>query len=318
MPSRNHAVIFVAGVLACGLGLVPSPAAASTATYQLTFDATWSALTHPQNFPGNAHFSPLIGGVHSPAVSFWAEGELATLGIQRMAEWGAITPLDLEVQAAVDAGTALAMVTGPGIPSSPGQTTVTFTATDDFSRLTLVTMVAPSPDWFVGVAGLELRPGGTWAENLVITLYPYDAGTDAGVSYASPDQPQVPHVPIAAITGVPFTPGVPLGTFTLSLLTVTSVPEAPTLALRSYPNPFNPSTRVTYVAAAAGRLTLAVYDPRGRRIRTLLAGDVAAGAGAVTWDGRDDTDRRVATGTYVLRMLDTSGRTATRKVTLVE
>jgi len=67
---------------------VPSPAPANspTATYELVFTATWSAETHPQDFPSFPHFSPPIGGTHDASVHFRRGGEPASLGIKRMAE----------------------------------------------------------------------------------------------------------------------------------------------------------------------------------------------------------------------------------------
>lgn len=42
----------------------------------------------------------------------------------------------------------------------------------------------PSPDWIVGVSGLNLCTRDcTWIKNKVVDLYPYDAGTDSGISY---------------------------------------------------------------------------------------------------------------------------------------
>jgi len=152
------------------------------------------------DFPGNPHFSPLIGGTHDATVAFWEEGELASLGIQRMAEWGSQSPLDEEVQAAIDSGAAEFILRDDAVPDSPGVAELDFTISESFSLVTLVTMIAPSPDWFVGVSGLELRPGGEWVESLTVTLWPWDAGTDSGASYGSPDQPTDPHVPISAIT----------------------------------------------------------------------------------------------------------------------
>ena len=58
----------------------PPPAAATTATYRVVFEATWSASTHPTNFPGGAHFSPLIGAVHNDNITFWARDGTATPG----------------------------------------------------------------------------------------------------------------------------------------------------------------------------------------------------------------------------------------------
>jgi hypothetical protein len=76
----------------------------------VTFEPTWSEASHPTDFPGNAHFSPLIGGTHSARVQFWRPGAPATEGIQAMAERGRTSPLDAEVGAAIAAGTAQAVL----------------------------------------------------------------------------------------------------------------------------------------------------------------------------------------------------------------
>jgi spondin-1 len=56
------------------------------------------------------------------------------------------------------------------------------------------------PDWFVGVSDLELcTPHGQWIESKEINLYPYDAGTDSGPAYTSPDQPTYPSEAIRRI-----------------------------------------------------------------------------------------------------------------------
>ena len=45
-------------------------------------------------------------------------------------------------------------------------------------------MLGPSPDWLGGVSKLSLcLPNCTWIENVMQDLYPFDAGTDSGVSY---------------------------------------------------------------------------------------------------------------------------------------
>lgn len=66
--------------------------------------------------------------------------------------------------------------------------------------VSLVSMIYPSPDWFVGVSGLELcLPNGSWVEQKILNLYPVDAGTDAGPTYISPDQPTIPKEAIRRI-----------------------------------------------------------------------------------------------------------------------
>ena len=77
-------------------------------------------------------------------------------------------------------------------------------------------MIAPSPDWFVGVHGLRLFDEQGWVDSLTVDLFPYDAGTDSGSEYLAPNQPTQPQEPIFRITGVPFLNGgtlEPLGRF---------------------------------------------------------------------------------------------------------
>lgn len=198
----------------------PSPAptpAAATARYRVTFDAAWSAASHPDAFPGNPHFSPLIGATHSSRAVFWEPGRAASAGIEAMAEEGSTSPLDAEIQAAIAAGTAEALVRGEGIPRSPAATSVELQVGRDHPLVTLVAMVAPSPDWFVGVHGLSLVENGDWVPEKTVTLAPYDAGTDSGLSYLSPNADTVPREPIRRIEGAPLASGgavAPMGTFT--------------------------------------------------------------------------------------------------------
>ena len=166
------------------------------ATYELVFDATWSRDTHPVDFPPNPHFSGLIGAVHGPDALLWADGMLATPGIKNMAETGGKDPLDVEVEAMIAEGTACELISGSGINPSPGMTSITFTVSEACPLVSVVSMIAPSPDWFVGVSALDMREGDAWAEEIVIELYPWDGGTDDGVNYSSANAPTVSPVPV--------------------------------------------------------------------------------------------------------------------------
>lgn len=194
-----------------------APAASFTARYSVSFDSTWSFATHPTDFPPGPHFSGLIGGVHNSAVRFWEPGSTASPGIEQMAELGRKTPLDSEVGQAVAVGNALAILSGGGIFPSPGQVELEFEVNQKFPLVTLVSMIAPSPDWFVGVRDLNLFVNGGWTDQVVVELFPYDAGTDSGVTYTSADQDTVPRQPIRRIEGDPFVNQgavAPMGTFT--------------------------------------------------------------------------------------------------------
>ncbi len=76
-----------------------------------------------------------------------------------------------------------------------------------------------------------------------------------------------------------------------------AVPGAEAFSVSSYPNPFNPATKIAYTIEAPGHLTLKIYDVRGRLVRTLLDQDVQS-SGFVMWDGTDVKGAQVASGVY--------------------
>jgi len=308
---------FSIGVTSLILLALAQGAVAQTAHYTVTFDATWTAITHPTDYPPGPHFSGLVGGTHDASVSFWNTGELASLGIKRMAEWGSQTELLAEVQAAIDTGAAETTIADDPLWTVPGTTSVAIHLTPEFPLLTLVAMIAPSPDWFIGVRDLDLAPGGVWVEELVIDIFAYDAGTDSGVSYTSPDQATVPPDPIMPINGYPFAAGVPLGTFTITKQYVTAVPEVGILQATAFPNPFNPRTTIAWELPAAGRLRVDIYDVSGRQVRHLRNETYPTGPGQTTWDGRNDTGRVVAAGVYYFRM-EFGNLHLTQKLTLIK
>lgn len=93
-------------------------------------------------------------------------------------------------------------------------------------------------------------------------------------------------------------------------------PRSSTFALRSYPNPFNPQTRIAFSLGAPGEVLIAVYDLRGRLVRSLLDGPLEAGDHAVEWNGQDALGRALPSGTYFCRLSTLSG-VETRKLSLV-
>ncbi|MEO1278748.1 MAG: spondin domain-containing protein [Planctomycetota bacterium] len=201
---------------------VAGPALAqSTATYRVTFDSVWSAATHPASFPPDPHYSPLVGATHNADATLWEVGGLASNGIEVMAEIGSPTPLLNEIAALAATGVIGQSLRGDPMRVSPGRVTIEFETGSDHPLLTMVTMIAPSPDWFVGTQSLSLRDGNGWIQRIDHELWPYDAGTDSGSSYTSPNFDTQPQEPIARIASeFPFTGTPALGTYTIELIDV--------------------------------------------------------------------------------------------------
>jgi hypothetical protein len=194
-----------------GGGSWPEPTTTATVTTADstgvdTSDVTWSEADHPGAVPEYAHFSWLGGGTHDDLVSFWSPGALASPGMVQMAEIGNTDILSTEVAAAVEAGHADAVLQWQQWFCPPvtdvavcGDETVAIDVSLAFPNVTLVSMLGPSPDLFVGVSGLPLLVDGAWVDELVIDLRPYDGGTRSDVDFTMNGALQDPPLPIAAV-----------------------------------------------------------------------------------------------------------------------
>ncbi|HSG27911.1 MAG TPA: FlgD immunoglobulin-like domain containing protein, partial [Candidatus Krumholzibacterium sp.] len=85
---------------------------------------------------------------------------------------------------------------------------------------------------------------------------------------------------------------------------------------QNVPNPFNPSTEISYFLPQAESVSLDIFDVAGRRIKTLANGIMREGDHRVEWDGRDNNGSRVASGVYFYR-LRAGKDTLTRKMVLL-
>jgi len=191
-----------------------------TADYILTFESTWSSETFPINFPQNPHFSGLIGANHNGNVNFWEVGQPASVGIKDVAERGIKDAFISELEQAVRDKNAGEVLSGGGIGTSPGSVSISFQVSKNFPLVTVISMLAPSPDWFAGTSALNLYENGNWAEEKIVELFVYDAGTDDGNDYVSPDQVTSPLQNIQKIEEPPFKIDGALhsvGTFTFTL-----------------------------------------------------------------------------------------------------
>jgi flagellar hook assembly protein FlgD len=84
--------------------------------------------------------------------------------------------------------------------------------------------------------------------------------------------------------------------------TVTGADETPvirsTALSQNSPNPFNPTTRISFSVERGGRTTLRIFDIAGRLVATLLDQNLPAGSHSITWRGLDSRNRQVASGVY--------------------
>lgn len=168
-------------------GQMTSPANPETATYKVEFIATWSSNTHPGNYPSGAHFSPFVAYSHNGQenAQIFTSGGIATPGFEIMAETGGTVLLNEEVDQLIASDRAWEKVQG-GVFNSPGSSERELTFTMNYNHFTFVSMIAPSPDWFVTQSGSLLQDG-EWVERLELEVMSYDSGTDSGEAFTSAD-----------------------------------------------------------------------------------------------------------------------------------
>lgn len=84
---------------------------------------------------------------------------------------------------------------------------------------------------------------------------------------------------------------------------------------QNYPNPFNPSTVIHYRLASPQKVQLQIYNLAGEKIKTLVDATQAAGNYDVSWNGKDENSRQVASGIYLYK-LQAGDYVLTRKMIL--
>jgi DNA-binding transcriptional MerR regulator len=96
-----------------------------------------------------------------------------------------------------------------------------------------------------------------------------------------------------------------------------NVDESQEFAASNYPNPFNPSTTITYTLDEPGMIKLDIYNVQGQLIRSLVDGYQIEGTHQVQWDGRMEDGSMAATGTYIYK-IKTKDQTISRQMTLMK
>ena len=100
---------------------------------------------------------------------------------------------------------------------------------------------------------------------------------------------------------------------------VTAAPVAPAAVrlAQNFPNPFNPATSIAFTLPRDLHVELTVHDLRGRLVRTVSSARMIAGVHEIRFDGNGDDGRRLASGTYVYRLM-AGAELVARKLTMVK
>ncbi len=88
--------------------------------------------------------------------------------------------------------------------------------------------------------------------------------------------------------------------------------------LSNYPNPFNPSTTISYTLSESGFIDLSIYNTKGQKIKSLVNDFKNQGVCSIEWNGLDLNNKNVGSGIYFVNMKINNRLTKTHKILLIK
>ena len=170
-------------------------------SYQVELSIFWSEGTHTGYFPQGAHISPFVAWSHSGGNRLFAVGESASPGIEKMAELGGTITLEQEIIQKQGDGVFEYIIAKKG--NVPTTITEVIEVDERHPRISLVTMIAPSPDWFATVIEETMIIDGEFVDEITIPLVMFDAGTEEGKAFSISNNATEPQGVIAPLTDIP-------------------------------------------------------------------------------------------------------------------
>ena len=87
---------------------------------------------------------------------------------------------------------------------------------------------------------------------------------------------------------------------------------------QNFPNPFNPTTSISFGLPASGYVKLAVYNILGREVRTLVSSPMEAGSYQTEWNSTDNIGRKISSGIYFYRLIVDNKVISTKKMIMLK
>ena len=170
------------------LSLAALMGGASMATQAQNLEITVTNLTQ------GMHYTPILIGAHSGDMKLFASGEMASTALQMMAEGGDISALSMALS---DGGADVSENPAMGLLAPAMSTTAMLDTADDNMYLSVVAMMLPTNDGFIGLNSWKIpTEAGTYSVN----INAYDAGTEANDEIINGGG-------MAGVAGIPVAPG---------------------------------------------------------------------------------------------------------------
>ncbi|MBL7148613.1 MAG: T9SS type A sorting domain-containing protein [Candidatus Cloacimonetes bacterium] len=93
------------------------------------------------------------------------------------------------------------------------------------------------------------------------------------------------------------------------------IPLANDFNLTNYPNPFNPTTTISFNLAAESNVSIAVYNVKGQKLKQLMNEQLSVGQHSIEWNGKDSNNKSVLSGIYFYKI--SAGKSSAMKKMLL-
>ncbi|MFS4482621.1 spondin domain-containing protein [Hyunsoonleella sp. 2307UL5-6] len=287
----------------------------STANYDISVTTIWNTTDHT-SVPESAHWSPLAGATHKTANTILEFGTSAptTNGIKNIAETGNTSAFSSEISALITSGEANQYLQQGFAPFAGNASTSninSITVNEDFPLITLVSMVAPSPDWFIAINSLDLKSGDPsinngWRDTFTIDVFAYDSGTDSGTDYTSGNAVTSPRTSISMVSGFPINGNrMATVTFTFNSSTLGSENLNTLEGISIFPNPVTDKLTISNLNNI-NLESIEIFTVLGNLNRKILIKDV------ITTIQVDTSN--LTSGIYLLKLNNEAGDSKTQKL----
>lgn len=177
--------------------------------YTVRMLGTWNKQVHGPWYPDGAHLSPMVAWSHQDGDFIYELGKTASIGVEIVAETGSPKRIEREIHAVQNEGHITDYAIG-NLTYAPGEDMVRVRVAPHTPNITVISMIAPSPDWFVAAKNISLFENGSWVERKRYAARIYDAGTDSGLTFTAEDDDTDPK---ETIRSIPDQPDIPIVTF---------------------------------------------------------------------------------------------------------
>lgn len=178
----------------------------TNAKYSVTFQINWNKNDFPIDYPSGAHFSSIVGWSHTTTSTFMKVGTLASKGIKDVAETGNTVEIKKEIEEKISNKEGKNFFKVSGLGGGVGKIEIEMDT--DYPSISLITMIAPSPDWYVGIVNINLYENEKFISERTLEGLVYDAGTDDGLTFRAANKETDPKQKIFLITAPPLGDGI--------------------------------------------------------------------------------------------------------------